>query len=185
MKIIEKKLDDLRPYENNPRNNAAAVEPVMHSIQQFGFKVPLVIDKDGTIVTGHTRLLAAKGLGMEKVPCIVADDLTEDQVNAFRLADNKVAESSSWDWSKLEEELARMEIAEIDMTEFGFPADDGIDSFFQNDSQNDSEKKPSAKESQEETFIRIRVHDAEDQQQVEDFCEKNNLEYEVVGHGHS
>ena len=70
MKIIEKKLDDLRPYENNPRHNAAAVEPVMHSIQQFGFKVPLVIDKDGTIVTGHTRLLAAKELGMEKYPAL-------------------------------------------------------------------------------------------------------------------
>jgi ParB-like chromosome segregation protein Spo0J len=146
MKIIEKKLDDLRPYENNPRNNAAAVEPVMHSIKAFGFKVPLVIDKDGTIVTGHTRLLAAKELGMEKVPCIVADDLTEDQVNAFRLADNKVAEASSWDWSKLEEELARMEIAEIDMTEFGFdestmPSNEDVDSFFESH-QSKHEKKP-------------------------------------------
>lgn len=146
MKIIEKKLDDLRPYENNPRNNAAAVEPVMRSIQQFGFKVPMVIDKDGTIVTGHTRLLAAKELGMEKVPCIVADDLTEDQVNAFRLADNKVAEASSWDWGKLEEELARMEIAEIDMTEFGFdestmPSDEDVDSFFESH-QAHHKKKP-------------------------------------------
>ena len=99
----------------------------MHSIQQFGFKVPLVIDKDGTIVTGHTRLLAAKELGMEKVPCIVADDLTEDQVNAFRLADNKVAEASSWDWGKLEEE--RASLGAIDMGVFGFPSLPDIDDF--------------------------------------------------------
>jgi ParB-like chromosome segregation protein Spo0J len=140
MKIIEKKLDDLRPYENNPRNNAAAVEPVMHSIKAFGFKVPLVIDKDGTIVTGHTRLLAAKELGMEKVPCIVADDLTEDQVNAFRLADNKVAEASSWDWSKLEEE--RASLGAVNMSAFGFPDLPNIDDLF---NEEDDIKKPEVK----------------------------------------
>ncbi|MBR4694826.1 MAG: ParB N-terminal domain-containing protein [Selenomonadaceae bacterium] len=133
MNIVDKPVDSLIPYENNPRKNGAAVKPVMNSIKQFGFKVPIVVDSSDVVVAGHTRLLAAKELGMEKVPCIVADDLTEDQINAFRLADNKVSELSSWDFGKLEEELARMEIAEIDMEQFGFSSlisDDDISDFF-------------------------------------------------------
>lgn len=84
MQIIEKMVDDLKPYENNPRHNEQAVAYVVNSIKEFGFKVPIVVDADGVIVAGHTRLLAAKELGMQKVPCIVADDLTETQIKAFR-----------------------------------------------------------------------------------------------------
>ena len=101
-----KKVDELIPYENNPRNNADAVPYVKESIKQFGFKVPIIIDKDNVIIAGHTRLLAAKELGYTEVPCIVADDLTEEQVKAFRLADNKVAEFAEWDMDKLMEEIA-------------------------------------------------------------------------------
>ena len=118
MNIIEMSVDELTPYENNPRNNDDAVQYVANSIQEFGFKVPIVIDKDNVIVAGHTRLKAAKMLGLDKVPVIVADDLTENQVKAFRLADNKVGELADWDFSKLEEELA--EIDDIDMSDFGF-----------------------------------------------------------------
>lgn len=121
MNIIEKSIDDLIPYENNPRNNDDAVEAVAHSIEEFGFKVPIVVDKDNVIVAGHTRLKAAEMLGLDTVPVIVADDLTENQVKAFRLADNKVGELADWDFSKLEEELA--EIEDIDMSDFGFDDD--------------------------------------------------------------
>lgn len=92
MNVIDMRLDQLKPYENNPRHNDEAVDYVANSIQEFGFKVPLVVDKDGTIVTGHTRYKAAQQLGLDTVPVIIADDLTEEQIKAFRLADNKVAE---------------------------------------------------------------------------------------------
>ena len=89
MNIVDIKLEELKPYENKPRNNEEAIEPVANNIKTFGFKVPIVVDKDNVIIAGHTRYKAAKKLGLNKVPCIVADDLTEDQVNAFRLVDNK------------------------------------------------------------------------------------------------
>lgn len=118
MKIKDVEISKLKPYANNPRKNEAAVEPVAESIKAFGFKVPVVIDKAGVIVAGHTRLEAAKRLGLDKVPCVVADDLTPEQVKAFRLADNKVSEFAEWDAVKLADELA--DISDFDMQEFGF-----------------------------------------------------------------
>lgn len=118
MRIVYKKLADLVPYENNPRDNQEAVQFVAASIREFGFKVPVVITGEGVIVAGHTRYQAAKQLGMEEVPCIEADDLTEEQVRAYRLADNKTAEMSGWDAEKLEQELAGLSV--FDMGEFGF-----------------------------------------------------------------
>lgn len=118
MNIIEKPINEVIPYEKNPRINDNAVPAVMKSIEEFGFKVPIVIDKNGTIVTGHTRLKAAKKLGMKMVPCIVADDLTPEQIKAFRLADNKVAEAAEWDMELLNEELDG--IVDIDMSDFNF-----------------------------------------------------------------
>ena len=106
------------PYEKNPRKNDDAVKCVAASIDEFGFKVPIVIDKDDIIVAGHTRYKAAKKLGLKEVPCIVADDLTDEQVKAFRLADNKVAEASEWDFDLLGDELD--DIFDIDMEAFGF-----------------------------------------------------------------
>lgn len=99
-------LGEINPYINNPRKNAAAVEKVAMSIEEFGFKVPVIIDRDGVIVAGHTRVKAAEHLGMNEVPCIIADDLSEEQVKAFRLADNKVAEFAEWDMDLLISELA-------------------------------------------------------------------------------
>ena len=118
MNIIEKPINEVIPYEKNPRINDNAVPAVMRSIEEFGFKVPIVIDKNGTIVTGHTRLKAAKKLGMKTVPCIVADDLTPEQIKAFRLADNKVAEAAEWDMELLNKELDG--IVDIDMSDFNF-----------------------------------------------------------------
>lgn len=120
LKIFQKNVTELIPYVNNPRNNAAAVDAVASSIAEFGFNVPIVLDKNNIIVTGHTRLLAAKKLGLESVPCIIADHLTDAQIKAFRLADNRVAELATWDTELLDQELA--ELAEIDfnMSAFGF-----------------------------------------------------------------
>ena len=124
MNIIEMNVEELIPYENNPRKNDEAVDKVALSISAFGFKVPVVIDKDNVIVTGHTRLKAAKKLGLSKVPCIKADDLTEEQIKAFRLADNKVSEFSEWDFDKLEEELEKLGDIDMSLYGFDFPEDD-------------------------------------------------------------
>ena len=119
LQIIEKNITEIKPYEKNPRKNDEAVEYVANSIKEFGFKVPIVIDKDGVIVAGHTRYKAAQELGLEKLPCIIADDLTEEQVKAFRIADNKTSEKASWDNDLLKEELGGI-LDEFDMTDFGF-----------------------------------------------------------------
>jgi site-specific DNA-methyltransferase (adenine-specific) len=124
MEIINKKIEDLKPYENNPRFNDDAVEYVANSIKQFGFKVPIVIDKNNTIVAGHTRYKASLELGLDEVPCIVADDLTEEQIKAFRLVDNKVGEKASWDFELLDEELNDLD---IDLSDYGFEKLEDID----------------------------------------------------------
>lgn len=117
MQIVNMPIDRLIEYENNPRHNEEAVEPVARSIESFGFKVPIVVDSNNVIIAGHTRLKAAKFLGLDEVPVIVADDLDEDQVKAFRLADNKVGELATWDYSLLEIELDDIE---LNMADFGF-----------------------------------------------------------------
>ena len=109
-------IDDIKPYENNPRFNDNAVEYVKNSIKEFGFKVPMILDKDNTIVCGHTRYKSALELGLKEIPVIYADDLTEEQIKAFRIADNKVSEFADWDIELLDEELQNID---IDMTEFG------------------------------------------------------------------
>lgn len=141
MEIKMIKVDDLIPYENNPRKNDEAVKYVMQSIKDFGFKVPIVIDKDNTIIAGHTRYKASQELGLKEVPCIVADDLTEEQVKAFRLADNKVGELASWDYDLLNMELD--DILEFNMEDYGFlkQEDVNLDDFFEEKEQVEEEKK--------------------------------------------
>lgn len=136
MEIIQKKVDELVPYGNNPRINDDAVPYVANSIKEFGFKVPIVIDKNNIIITGHTRLKAAKQLGLKEVPCIIVDELTDEQIKGFRIIDNKISEYSYWNNEKLESELkeisenydlilfgidnitAREEIENIDLNDF-------------------------------------------------------------------
>jgi site-specific DNA-methyltransferase (adenine-specific) len=120
-KIHQININKIIPYEKNPRKNNEAVDPVAESIKEFGFKVPIVVDKNNVIITGHTRYKAAKKLKMKTVPCIVADDLTEEQAKAFRLADNKVGEIAEWDTDLLHMELD--DILNIDMEAFGFDLD--------------------------------------------------------------
>ena len=118
IEIVYKNVRELVPYEKNPRKNTKAVKYVANSISEFGFKVPIIIDENNVVVCGHTRLLASEKLGLDEVPCIIAKDLTEEQIKAFRLADNKVSEKAEWDFDLLNEEID--ELFDFDMTEFGF-----------------------------------------------------------------
>ncbi|MDO4564829.1 MAG: ParB N-terminal domain-containing protein [Clostridia bacterium] len=121
MNIEYRQLDELIPYDKNPRKNDAAVEAVAKSIQTFGFRVPIILDDRDVIIAGHTRFKAAKMLNLEWVPVLVADDLTEEEVKAYRLADNKTQEFAAWDLELLASEL--QDISTIDMGAFGFSMD--------------------------------------------------------------
>ena len=133
VKIVD--IRTIKPYANNPRKNENAVEPVANSIREFGFRQPIVVDADNTIIAGHTRLEAAKQLGLAEVPVIVTDDLTPEQVKAYRLADNKTGELAGWDFELLDLELEELgDIADFDMGDFGFemfPAPANGADFFQ------------------------------------------------------
>ena len=122
MNINNIEINKIKPYEKNPRKNDEAVKYVAESIKEFGFKVPIVIDKNNIIIAGHTRYKASIQLGLKEVPCIIADDLTEEQIKAFRLADNKVGEIAEWDYNILELELDG--ISNIDMSLFNFNIDE-------------------------------------------------------------
>ena len=144
MEVKLVKIAEIKPYDRNPRNNDGAIDAVAASIKEFGWQQPIVVDKDGVIIAGHTRYKAAKKLKMKEVPVVVAENLTDDQVRAYRLADNKTGELAGWDFSALEEELAGL--AEIDMSQFGFAdpeaEDFNIDNLF-------AEAAPKEKEAKE------------------------------------
>lgn len=118
-------LKDIKPYENNPRKNDDAVKVVAASLKEFGAQAPIIVDTNHVIIVGHTRWKAAKKLGWDEFPCIIADSLTEEQAAAYRLADNKTGEAAEWDEDKLDQELAR--ILNIDMEQFGFDLSDDED----------------------------------------------------------
>ena len=122
MEIIYKGIDELKPYKQNPRINKKSVNLVANSIKNFGMKVPIVIDENNIIVCGHTRFEALKKLGTKNVPCIIANDLNDKQIKAFRLADNKVSEASKWDYGLLELEFEDLANS-FDMSDFGFDFD--------------------------------------------------------------
>lgn len=126
IEIVSKRVDELIPYEKNPRTiPEEAINAVAESIQEFGFKNPILIDKDNVIVAGHTRRLASLKLGLERVPCVVVDDLTPQQIKALRLADNKTNELASWDFGELDLELA--DLLDMDMERFGFDIDEDVE----------------------------------------------------------
>ena len=137
MEIIMQSVDALIPYENNPRKNEDAVDYVLKSIKEFGFKIPIVVDKNNVIVTGHTRLKAAIKLGLKEVPTIIADDLTEEQVNAYRLADNKVSEIAEWTYELLLEEIQGLDVDDLKL----FDINDG-EIEFADEEESSSESKP-------------------------------------------
>lgn len=113
-------INSLAPYEFNPRDNAKAVSAVAASIRNFGFLIPVVIDRDNVLVAGHTRVEAAKTLGLAEVPAVRAEHLTEEQVIAFRVIDNKVAELADWNTTLLATELRKLDSSGLVLTEFGW-----------------------------------------------------------------
>lgn len=125
MKVENWDIDKVKPYANNPRNNDGAVDATANSIKEFGWQQPIVVDKDGVIIVGHTRLKAAKKLKLDKVPVVVADILSDEQVKAYRLADNKTGELADWDFSILDDEL--ISITDLDMGDFGFDETELVD----------------------------------------------------------
>lgn len=144
MEVKLVKIAEIKPYDRNPRNNDGAVDAVAASIKEFGWQQPIVVDRYGVIIAGHTRYKAAQKLKCKEVPVVVAENLTDEQVKAYRLADNKTGELAGWDFSALEEELAGL--AEIDMSQFGFAdpeaEDFNIDNLF-------AEAAPKEKEAKE------------------------------------
>ena len=122
VEAVMMEIDSITPYENNPRRNAKAVDAVANSIKEFGFKNPIIVDKNNVIISGHTRRLAAIKLGLKQVPVIIGDDLTDAQVKAFRLADNRVSELAVWDEDLLQKEMAK--VLDMDLSDFGFDQED-------------------------------------------------------------
>lgn len=131
-------IDNVKPYPNNPRDNEAAVDKVKASIERYGFNVPICVDKNGVIVTGHTRYKAALKIGMQKVLVIYLKDLTKDEIDSFRLVDNKVSEFASWDCDKLHFELSDLDMKGIDLTEFGFSLN--MDDIVEEEEEEDNHK---------------------------------------------
>ena len=126
MELLE--IEKIKPYERNPRKNQD-IDKVASSIKEFGFQQPIVLDKKNIIIVGHTRFLAAKKLGMKKVPCVIADKLTESQAKAYRIADNRVAEESKWDNEKLSLELIELQKDNVDLDSLGFEREE-LDKIF-------------------------------------------------------
>ncbi len=124
MKIVNMKITDIHPYEKNPRYNDDAVDAVAASIKEFGFQQPIVVDKDHVIIVGHTRVKAAEQLGLTEVPVVVADNLTPEQVQAYRIADNKTGEIAEWDYSLLPVEIKELQDANFDLSLLGFDAEE-------------------------------------------------------------
>lgn len=143
MQIISKKIEEIKEYENNPRNNDIAVEYVARSIKDFGFKIPIIVDKNNVIVAGHTRYKAAKELNLTEVPCIVADDLTDEQIKAFRLVDNKSAELAEWNLELLNIELEN--IHDIDMNLYNFELSELLDNVIEDDYEIELPEEPKTK----------------------------------------
>lgn len=158
MKIEEWPIDKVIPYENNPRNNDGAVDSTANSIKEFGWQQPIVVDKDGVIIVGHTRLKAAKKLKLDQVPVTIAESLTDEQVKAYRLADNKTGELAEWESKMLDEELG--EILNINMEQFGFEPEED------EEIEEEPEVEFSQELNEENNYIVLKFDNSVDQQQV-------------------
>lgn len=175
MQVEAKSIDEIKPYENNPRDNDDAVDAVANSIKEFGWQQPTVVDNEGVIIAGHTRYKAAKKLGLKHVPVVVADNLTPDQVKAYRLADNKTAELADWDMDLLNDELDQ--IRNIDMSDFGFDEvnDDNVDDYdFDNEAVPDDDVPVST------YALNVVCKDEDQQEKLFDELQKRGLEVKVV-----
>lgn len=178
LKVEQWKTENVIPYKNNPRHNDQAVDSVAESIRQFGFQQPIVVDTDGVIIVGHTRLKAAKKLGLKTVPVIVAENLSEEKAKAYRLADNKTGELAGWNFELLGIELEELkELSDIDMTDFGFPdINQDMDDFFQDEPQQQDDFE---EQSEDEIIITCVCNDDIQKSQLIEFCEEKDISYKV------
>lgn len=158
VKVVAMAVKDLIPYANNPRNNEQAVDTVAKSIKEFGFTNPIVVDSDNVVINGHTRLLAAEKLGLEKVPVIRKEDLTPEQVKAFRLVDNKTSELSGWDFEKLDTEIAELQAMDFDMSEFEFESNHNFNAEAYSDFFEDASSQPQTQEHSQDTPAPVPDH---------------------------
>lgn len=158
MKVENWDISKVKPYANNPRKNDDAVEATANSIEEFGWQQPIVVDKNGVIIVGHTRLKAAKKLKLKQVPVTVAENLTNEQVKAYRLADNKTGDLADWESKMLNEELE--EILNIDMEQFGFDPEDD------EEAEEEPEVEFSQELNEENNYIVLKFDDSVDWQQV-------------------
>lgn len=167
MDIKQIPITDVVPYDKNPRNNDGAVESTANSIKEFGWQQPIVVDKNNIVIVGHTRLKAAEKLKLETVPVLVADNLSEEQVKAYRLADNKTGELADWDMALLNEELES--IAELDMDDFGFELAEDVEEVVDDDFDVEVPEEPTSKLGQIYQLgnHRLMVGDSTDTKQVE------------------
>ena len=175
LQIVYKDINDLQMYENNPRKNSDAVQYVANSIQNFGFKVPIIIDKNNMIVCGHTRYKAARRLKMAKVPCIMADDLSEDQIRAFRLADNKVAEMSTWDYDRLEQEFMLLDPLEFDIADFGF-----FPNYDTDDEEEDEDDNETSGSDNQRFIVQIECKSLNEQRETYERLTNMGIECEMI-----
>lgn len=178
--VIYKNVEELIPYVNNPRDNTDAIDKVASSIKNFGFKVPIVIDNQNEIITGHTRLLASKKLGLKEVPVIVAGDLSEAQVKAFRIADNRVSEYAKWDEDLLKIELEELQDLDFEYDfdfDFELEHDEEIDSFI--DDLMENEFYEQGKIDERDTFNVTFTFDNENKDAIDTFIKENGKQYIV------
>lgn len=144
MKIKSVPIDQVKPYERNPRNNAGAIEKVASSLREFGWQQPIVVDKEFVVIAGHTRLAAAKSLGMDHVPVLVASDLSPEQVKAFRITDNRVGEEAEWNFDLLKLELEELRLGEFDLSLIGFDTAELAGIMLTTEGESDPETVPDA-----------------------------------------
>ncbi len=176
MEVVYLSPDELIPYSGNAKQHPPdQIEHIANSIKAFGWQQPIVVDRERVVIIGHGRLLAAKELMLDKVPVVFADDLTEEQVKALRLADNKTNESP-WDFGKLEEELAALSIAGLDMVQFGF---DDLDNAFPENLDAEEEYSPDAPlacKLKFDNYAEYRNHEED----IKAFSEEIGAEFSVV-----
>lgn len=177
MRITNISLEQIKPYAKNPRKNDRAVGAVANSIKEFGFLVPMVIDRNFEIVCGHTRYKAAAKLGMKEVPCVIAEELTPTQIKAFRLADNKVSELAGWDFGLLQDLLDELG-TEIDMGDFGFGAlaDFNVDDMFVEKSETENADSTADTNAAEEP---VNAHEPLTMRKITCPCCGNEFEIEI------
>lgn len=185
LEIVQIPLSEIKPYKKNARKNDEAVPKVVESIKRYGFKNPIILDKNNVIICGHTRYMASLEMGFDTVPCIIATDLTKKQVKEFRLVENRTNEYALWNYELLNDEMQG-----LDLSEFEFPTLTYEDELSAEDLESlledsvsatdyNKDKKEMIDNSQKSFCIKVVVNDLADRQVIENYLTKKHYLYEV------